>query len=319
MKIICIGRNYADHARELGNQVPSEPVVFLKPQSAILSHKHPFYIPEWTQEVHHEVELVVKIDRLGKTISEAHAPRYYSEVSLGLDLTARDVQTRLKAKGHPWERAKAFDGSAVIGQFVSLEQLGKDVQDLSFSLTNLGETLQEGQTKDMLFSVNRLIAEVSKFMTLKVGDSVHRHPAGSPQFNRAIDLWVRWKARPFASTSSDFVILSQTHTHLSLIGFMGSEIYLGKKLAERLDRPFVDTDGRWKRSGNAAVRCSTPWGNRLFGKRNRMPCPMPFDPTMPLFWRQVAERRVRKGPWSGCEGDPLWWRCNRPWRCSSRA
>lgn len=170
MKIICIGRNYADHARELGNQVPSEPVVFLKPQSAILSHKHPFYIPEWTQEVHHEVELVVKIDRLGKTISEAHAPRYYSEVSLGLDLTARDVQTRLKAKGHPWERAKAFDGSAVIGQFVSLEQLGKDVQDLSFSLTNHGETLQEGQTKDMLFSVNRLIAEVSKFMTLKVGD-----------------------------------------------------------------------------------------------------------------------------------------------------
>ena len=111
MKIICIGRNYADHARELGNQVPSEPVVFLKPQSAILSHKHPFYIPEWTQEVHHEVELVVKIDRLGKTISEAHAPRYYSEVSLGLDLTARDVQTRLKAKGHPWERAIPPEGT----------------------------------------------------------------------------------------------------------------------------------------------------------------------------------------------------------------
>ena len=160
MKIICIGRNYADHARELGNQVPSEPVVFLKPQSAILSHKHPFYIPEWTQEVHHEVELVVKIDRLGKTISEAHAPRYYSEVSLGLDLTARDVQSQLKAKGHPWERAKAFDGSAVIGQFMSLAQLGKDVQDLSFTLTNHGNILQEGQTQDMLFSVNRLIAGV---------------------------------------------------------------------------------------------------------------------------------------------------------------
>jgi len=116
------------------------------------------------------VELVVKIDRLGKTISEAHAPRYYSEVSLGLDLTARDVQTRLKDKGHPWERAKAFDGSAVIGQFMSLAQLGKDIQGLSFTLTNHGNVIQEGQTKDMLFSVNRLIAEVSKFMTLKVGD-----------------------------------------------------------------------------------------------------------------------------------------------------
>ena len=170
MKIICIGRNYADHARELGNQIPTEPVVFLKPQSAILSHKHPFYIPEWTKEVHHEVELVVKIDRLGKTISEAHAPRYYSEVGLGIDFTARDVQSRLKERGHPWERAKAFDGSAVVGGFVSLEQLGKDIQSLQFSLKNHDAVVQEGNTSDMLFSVNRLISEVSKFMTLKVGD-----------------------------------------------------------------------------------------------------------------------------------------------------
>ena len=170
MKIICIGRNYADHARELGNQVPTEPVVFLKPQSAILSHKHPFYIPEWTEEVHHEIELVVKIDRLGKTISEAHASRYYSEVGLGIDFTARDVQSRLKERGHPWERAKAFDGSAVVGGFVSLEQLGKDIQSLQFSLTNHDEVVQEGNTSDMLFSVDRLISEVSKFMTLKVGD-----------------------------------------------------------------------------------------------------------------------------------------------------
>ena len=170
MKIICIGRNYADHARELGNQVPTEPVVFLKPQSAILSHKHPFYIPEWTEEVHHEVELVVKIDRLGKTISEAHASRYYSEVGLGIDFTARDVQSRLKEHGHPWERAKAFDGSAVVGGFVSLEQLGKDIQSLQFSLHNHDAAVQEGNTSDMLFSVDRLISEVSKFMTLKVGD-----------------------------------------------------------------------------------------------------------------------------------------------------
>ena len=170
MKIICIGRNYADHARELGNQVPAEPVVFLKPQSAILSHKHPFYIPEWTHDVHHEIELVVKINRLGKTIAESHASRYYDEVGLGIDFTARDIQTQLKAKGHPWERAKAFDGSAVVGQFMKLTDLGKEVQDLQFQLTNRGQVVQEGHTKDMLFSVDRLISEVSKFMTLKVGD-----------------------------------------------------------------------------------------------------------------------------------------------------
>ena len=170
MKIICIGRNYANHALELGNPVPSEPVIFLKPQSSILSHKHPFYIPEWTNEVHHEVELVVKIDRVGKTISEEHAPRYYSEIGLGLDLTARDVQMRLKANGHPWERAKAFDGSAVVGEFISRGDLGRDVQDLRFTLSNRGNILQEGCTQNMLFSVNQLIAEVSRFMTLKVGD-----------------------------------------------------------------------------------------------------------------------------------------------------
>ncbi len=179
MKIICIGRNYADHAKELGNHVPEQPVVFLKPQSAILSHKHPFYIPEWTREVHHEVELVVKVDRLGKTISEEHAPRYYNEVALGLDFTARDIQAQLKDKGHPWERAKAFDGSAVIGQFMSLAELGKPVQDLHFSLRNHDEVVQQGHTADMLFSVNRLISEVSQFMTLKVGDLIFTGtPAG---------------------------------------------------------------------------------------------------------------------------------------------
>ena len=125
MKIICIGRNYAQHAKELGNAVPSKPVVFLKPQSAILSHKHPFYIPTWTQEVHHEVELVIKINRIGKTISERHAHRYYDEVGLGIDFTARDVQAELKEKGHPWERAKAFDGSAVVGGFCAAEGTGQ--------------------------------------------------------------------------------------------------------------------------------------------------------------------------------------------------
>ena len=158
------------HAAELGNAVPQEPVVFLKPQSAILSHRHPFYIPPWTQDVHYEVELVVKINRLGKAISEQHASRYYEEVGLGIDFTARDVQATLKKQGHPWERAKAFDGSAVVGHFVSLDSLGKPVDDLRFDLRRGEEILQEGHTADMLFHVNRLISEVSQFMTLQVGD-----------------------------------------------------------------------------------------------------------------------------------------------------
>ena len=153
MKIICIGRNYAEHAAELGNELPQSPVVFLKPQSAILSHRHPFYIPEWTKEVHHEVELVIKINRLGKGIQRQHASRYYDEVGLGIDFTARDVQSALKAKGHPWERAKAFDGAAVVGSFVKLSSLGKDVQDLSFALHNHGSVIQEGHTGDMVFGV----------------------------------------------------------------------------------------------------------------------------------------------------------------------
>ncbi len=179
MKIICIGRNYAEHAAELGNALPQSPVVFLKPQSAILSHRHPFYIPEWSQAIHHEVELVIKINRLGKSIQDKHAHRYYDEVGLGIDFTARDIQSQLKEKGHPWERAKAFDGSAVIGQFVNLGSLNKGVQDLTFSLHNHDTLLQSGQTKDMVFSVDALIAEISKFMTLKVGDLIFTGtPAG---------------------------------------------------------------------------------------------------------------------------------------------
>ncbi|MEY3010429.1 MAG: hypothetical protein RLZZ314_1071 [Bacteroidota bacterium] len=170
MKMICIGRNYAQHAAELGNALPEEPVVFLKPQSAILSHRHPFYIPSWTQDVHYEVEVVVKINRLGKCIAEHHASRYYEEVGLGIDFTARDVQAALKKQGHPWERAKAFDGSAVVGRFVSLDRLGKSIDDLRFTLQRGNDILQEGHTADMLFPVNRLISAVSQFMTLQVGD-----------------------------------------------------------------------------------------------------------------------------------------------------
>lgn len=171
MKIVCIGRNYADHAKELGNQVPSEPLFFFKPESAVLHKDHPFSIPDWTQDCHFEVEVVVRLDRTAKYISAEHAGRCYAAVGLGIDFTARDVQSELKAAGKPWEKAKAFDGSAVVSQkFIPLVDLGGQVQDLDFSLLRNGEEVQRGQTKDMLFPVNDLIAHVSKYSTWKTGD-----------------------------------------------------------------------------------------------------------------------------------------------------
>lgn len=171
MKIICIGRNYAMHAAELGNPIPSEPLFFLKPDSAVHLFKHPFYLPEWSSEIHFEVEVVVRINRLGKAIESRFAHKYYNEVGLGIDFTARDIQAQCKEKGHPWERAKAFDGSAVVSKhWFSLDELEVGVQDLTFQLNRNGEQVQIGNTKDMLFSVDELIAHVSRYMTLKVGD-----------------------------------------------------------------------------------------------------------------------------------------------------
>jgi len=171
MKIICIGRNYLDHASELGNSPPSEPIFFLKPDSSLLHKRHAFYIPDWTNEVHYEVELVVKIKKLGKAIQKKYASRYYDEVGLGIDFTARDVQSKLKAKGHPWEKAKSFDGSAVVSEkFIQLESLGKNVQDLNFDLSINGSTVQTGSTTEMIFKVDDLISYISQFMTLKTGD-----------------------------------------------------------------------------------------------------------------------------------------------------
>jgi acylpyruvate hydrolase len=170
MKIICIGRNYSDHARELGNAVPEEPVFFCKPDSAILLRGNPFFIPDWTQAVHYEAELVFRITRLGKHIGESFAPRYYTEVGVGIDFTARDVQEQLKQKGLPWEKAKAFDGSAVLPEFfVPIEELS-DRQAIRFSLKKNGSTVQEGRSDQMTFSPDQLIAHVSKYMTLKMGD-----------------------------------------------------------------------------------------------------------------------------------------------------
>lgn len=171
MKIICIGRNYAQHAAELGNAIPSEPLFFLKPDSALQLQKHPFYLPDWSDDIHYEVEVVIRINRLGKAIAPQFAAKYYAEVGLGIDFTARDVQQRCKEKGHPWEKAKAFDGSAVVSrEWRALSDFPAGVQGLNFALHKNGETVQTGHTGDMLFPVDALIAHVSKYMTLKVGD-----------------------------------------------------------------------------------------------------------------------------------------------------
>ena len=179
MKIICIGRNYANHAKELGNELPKEPVFFLKADTAISPKGHPFFIPDFTSNVHYEVELVLKINRLGKHIEERFAHKYYSEIGLGIDFTARDLQSKLKEKGLPWEKAKAFDGSAAVSKFFSLESLGKDIQNIDFHLDINGNTVQKGNTGMMLFPVNEIISHVSKYFTLKTGDLIFTGtPAG---------------------------------------------------------------------------------------------------------------------------------------------
>ena len=186
MKIICIARNYAAHAEELDRQVgggtpcPPEPAWFLKPDTALLRNNDPFYIPAFSQEVHDDCELVVRINRVGKGIAERFAHRYYDQVGLGIDFTARDLQRQAIAEGLPWERCKAFDRSAALSpQFVSLQELGGDVQSLHFTLEVNGQTRQRGDTSGMLFSVDRIIASVSQYMTLRMGDLLYTGtPAG---------------------------------------------------------------------------------------------------------------------------------------------
>ena len=169
MKIICIGRNYTDHIKELKNEKPTDPVVFLKPDTSILLKGQPFFIPEFSQDVHHEVEVLVKINRIGKHIQPKYAHKYYDEIGLGIDFTARDLQTKLKAKGLPWEKAKGFDGAAVVGKWLPKDSL-PHVDDLTFSLTKNGETVQSGSSSLMLWKIDELIAYVSQFFTLKIGD-----------------------------------------------------------------------------------------------------------------------------------------------------
>ena len=177
MKIICIGRNYAAHIEELANERPAEPIIFLKPDTAVVLKKFPFVIPEFTNDVHYEVEILVKINKVGKYIEQKFAHKYYDEIGLGIDFTARDVQDQLKVKGLPWEKAKGFDGSAVIGEFVSKERF-TSMENINFSLTQNGTTVQKSNSSLMLFKIDELISEVSKYFTLKKGDIIF---TGTPE------------------------------------------------------------------------------------------------------------------------------------------
>lgn len=178
MKLICIGRNYTKHIEELDNEKPKDPVVFLKPDTAILLNKQPFFIPDFSNDVHHEVEILVKIKKVGKHIDRKFAHKYYDEVGLGIDFTARDLQSELKGKGLPWEKAKAFDGAAVIGKWIPKSKIS-DVNNMSFQLEKNGETVQDGNTALMLWKIDELIEYVSKYFTLKIGDVIFTGtPAG---------------------------------------------------------------------------------------------------------------------------------------------
>lgn len=181
MKIICIGRNYADHIKELDNgSLPEEPMFFLKPDTALLRNNEPFYVPSFSNEIHYETELVVRINKVGRSIAERFAHKYYDEVGLGIDFTARDLQREAVAKGQPWEKCKSFDYSAAISpRFVKLSDIGGDVQKLHFAMSLNGELRQSGDTAGMIFTVDRVISYVSMFVTLRMGDLIFTGtPAG---------------------------------------------------------------------------------------------------------------------------------------------
>lgn len=178
MKIICIGRNYIDHAKELGNDIPDEPVIFMKPKSALLQPHTPFYYPEFTNELHYEIELVLRICKNGKYITENQASSYYNAITVGIDFTARDIQDEHKKKGLPWEKAKAFDNSAAIGKFIDLPPKS-DISNKNFSLLKNKEIVQKGNSADMIFSFAEIIANVSQYFSLNIGDYIFTGtPAG---------------------------------------------------------------------------------------------------------------------------------------------
>lgn len=177
MKIFCIGRNYAEHAKELNNPVPERPLIFMKPPSAILSKGKDFYVPEFSKDVHYEAELVIKICKNGKYVAKRFVQDYYKEITLGIDITARDLQNELKAKGHPWEIAKGFDGSAILGDFMPISKF--DLSNTNFSLKKNGEEVQRGNSSDMIFTIDDIIVYLSQFFRLQMGDLIYTGtPAG---------------------------------------------------------------------------------------------------------------------------------------------
>jgi 2-keto-4-pentenoate hydratase/2-oxohepta-3-ene-1,7-dioic acid hydratase in catechol pathway len=188
MKIICIGLNYRRHAQEMGWNLPTEPVLFLKPDSALLRNNKPFFLPDFSGNIHYEVEVVVKISKLGKSISSKFARRYFDEVTLGIDITARDLQSRLSSAGYPWELSKCFDGAAPVGTFVPVKTI-KDMADIDFRLEINDKVVQKSNTSDMIFSINEIIEYVSRFFTLKTGDLIFTGtPSGVGQLKRNDNL-----------------------------------------------------------------------------------------------------------------------------------
>jgi 2-keto-4-pentenoate hydratase/2-oxohepta-3-ene-1,7-dioic acid hydratase in catechol pathway len=178
MKIICVGRNYAEHAKELNNELPTEPVLFMKPKNALLQNNHPFYYPDFTDNLHYECELVLRVCKNGKHIQEKFADKYYDAISVGIDFTARDLQDKQKAKGLPWEIAKSFDNSAVVGKFMPIAP-ETDKKDINFCLYKNKEIVQQGNTKDLIFTLDFLLSYISKYFTLNIGDLIFTGtPAG---------------------------------------------------------------------------------------------------------------------------------------------
>jgi 2-keto-4-pentenoate hydratase/2-oxohepta-3-ene-1,7-dioic acid hydratase in catechol pathway len=178
MKIFCVGRNYVEHAKELGNDVPDEPVIFLKPKSAFLQPHMPFYYPEFTNELHYEAEIVLRVSKNGKYIQERHASKYYNAYTVGIDFTARDIQQQLKEKGLPWEISKAWDNSAAVGKFIDIKP-GLNMNDINFCLYKNKEIVQQGNTSHMIFTVDQIVAYVSQFFSLNIGDLIFTGtPAG---------------------------------------------------------------------------------------------------------------------------------------------
>ncbi len=202
MKILAIGQNYSEHNKELNSKNPTEPVVFMKPDSALLKNNKPFFIPDFTNELHYETELIIKFNRLGKNIDPKFSNRYYSEIGLGVDFTARDIQRKLKEEGKPWEISKAFDNSAVIGNFLPVSELG-DVQNVQFRLDINGKTVQQGNSSDMIFPINELIGYVSRFFTIKIGDILF---TGTPVGVGKVNIGDRLEGYIFEKKMFDFQI-----------------------------------------------------------------------------------------------------------------